>query len=197
MYWKPNRNQVNVTLATQKKKEHCLHLKTLSMILCLWSCQVILTLNTAALWSSPTSNLLIFIKSGDPETHLVPQVSAKMCVWGKKDDCLSSSGIVSTMVSRLLPLMSEMSTWCPQAADLDARPSPLLVLVDHLAAQRDGLQVIQGLLLAAASLTLHLGQRVHHGHVHVQVVGLLKTLLAYLARKLQVGLCLVLGHVVF
>lgn len=93
--------------------------------------------------------------------------------------------------------MSETSASCPQAADLDARPSPLLVLVDHVAAQRDGLQVIQGLLLAAASLTLHLGERVHHRHVHVQVVGLLETFLAYLARKLQVGLCLVLGHVVF
>lgn len=84
----------------------------------------------------------------------------------------------------------------PQAADLDPLRSPLLVLVDHLAAQRDGLQVIEQLLLAAASLTLHLSQGVHHRHVHVQVVRLLKALLADLARKLQVGLCLVLGHVV-
>lgn len=69
--------------------------------------------------------------------------------------------------------------------------------MDHLAAQRDGLQVIQRLLLPAVSLTLDLSQWVHHRHVHVQVVGLLETFLANLARKLQVGLCLVLGHVVF
>lgn len=85
---------------------------------------------------------------------------------------------------------------CTQAADLDSLPSPLLVLMRHLAAQRDGLQVVERRLLVAASLALHVRQRVHHGHVDVQVVSLLETLLADLTRKLQVGLRLVLGHVV-
>lgn len=86
---------------------------------------------------------------------------------------------------------------CNQAADLDSLPSPLLVLMRRLAAQRDGLQVVERLLLAAASLTLHVRQRVHHRHVDVQVVSLLEALLANLAGELQVGLRLVLGHVVF
>lgn len=40
-------------------------------------------------------------------------------------------------------------------------------------------------------------QRVHHGHVHVEVVGLLEALAAQLAGKLQLLLGLVLRHVVF
>lgn len=76
-------------------------------------------------------------------------------------------------------------------------PSPFLVLMYHLITESDGLQVVQWLLLTAASLTLNLSQWVHHGHMHIQVVSLLKTFLANLARELQVGLRLVLCHVVF
>lgn len=36
-----------------------------------------------------------------------------------------------------------------------------------------------------------------HGHVDVEVVGLLKTLPTHDAGKLQVSLCLVFGHVIF
>ena len=40
-------------------------------------------------------------------------------------------------------------------------------------------------------------ERVHHGHVHVEVVRLLKAFAALLARELQLRLRLVLGHVIF
>lgn len=91
---------------------------------------------------------------------------------------------------------------CAHAADLDLGSplSSLLVLLNHLPGQSDGVQVrVQRrlLLLAAAFLSLDLSQRVDHGHVDVQVVGLLKTFPANQARKLQVSLRLVFGHVVF
>lgn len=153
-----------------------------------------LTLQTAALCSSSTTNLLILLCK-TPATPKPIWLHNPASMWGNnKDKSLSSIG----MLSYLLQAMSKTShTSCPQAADLDPLPSPFLVLMGHLTGQRDGLQVIQRLLLAAASLALHLSQWVHHRHVHVQVVGLLKTFLANLARKLQVCLCLVLGHVVF
>lgn len=90
---------------------------------------------------------------------------------------------------------------CTRAADLDldSLQSSVLVLLDHLPGQSDGVQVgvERLLLLAAASLSLGLSQWVDHRHVDVQVVGLLETFPAHQARKLQVGLCLVFGHVVF
>lgn len=91
---------------------------------------------------------------------------------------------------------------CTRAAnvDLDSLPSSVLVLLNHLPGQSDGVQVgveRRLLLLTAASLSLGLSQRVDHRHVDVQVVGLLETFPAHQARKLQVGLCLVFGHVVF
>lgn len=77
--------------------------------------------------------------------------------------------------------------------------SSVLVLLNHLPGQSDGVQVgVKRLrLFAAASLNLRLCQRVDHGHVDVQVVSLLETFAAQQTRKLQVGLRLVFGHVVF
>lgn len=93
---------------------------------------------------------------------------------------------------------------CASAADLDLDSllSSVMVLLNHLSGQCDGVQVgvwllLLLLLLAAAFLSLGLSQRVYHGHVDVQVVGLLETLPAHHARELQVGLSLVFGHVVF
>lgn len=95
---------------------------------------------------------------------------------------------------------------CTRAADLEPLLSSVLVLLNHLPGQSDGVQVrvrwrlrllLLLLLLAAASLDLGLNQRVDHGHVDVQVVGLLETLPAHQASKLQVSLRLVFGHVVF
>lgn len=76
--------------------------------------------------------------------------------------------------------------------------SSVLLLLHHLPGERDGVQVRVRLLLLppAAPLSLGLGQRVHHGHVHVQVVGLFETLPAHQALELQVGLGFVFGHVV-
>ena len=55
----------------------------------------------------------------------------------------------------------------------------------------------RGLLLEGdPSQGLPLGQQVDHGHVDVEVVGLLKALAAQDAGKLQIGFGLVLGHVV-
>jgi len=48
----------------------------------------------------------------------------------------------------------------------------------------------------SAALHRGLDERVHHGHVDVQVVRLLEALPAHRARELQLGLRLVLGHVV-
>ena len=45
-------------------------------------------------------------------------------------------------------------------------------------------------------VTAALRERVHHGHVDIEVVGLFETLAAQRAGKVQVGLGLVLGHVV-
>lgn len=90
---------------------------------------------------------------------------------------------------------------CTRAADLDPAPllSSVLVLLNHLPGQSDGVQVgVKRLrLFGAASLNLRLSQRVDHGHVDVQVVCLLETFAAQQTRKLQVGLRLVFGHVVF
>lgn len=90
---------------------------------------------------------------------------------------------------------------CAHAADLDLDSvlSSVLVLLNHLSCQSDGVQVgVQWLLLlAAASVSFDLSQRVDHGHVDVQIVGLLKTFTADQARKLQVSFCLVFGHMVF
>lgn len=98
-----------------------------------------------------------------------------------------------------------------RAADLNGLLSPVLVLLDHFPSQSDCVQVIERLLwwlllllrllllllLAAVFLSLHLSQWVDHGHVNIQVVGLLETFPTNDTRKLQVSLCLVLGHVVF
>lgn len=75
--------------------------------------------------------------------------------------------------------------------------SPVLLLLPPLPAQSQCVQLRVGRLLAAPSLDLGLDQRVHHGHVDVQVVGLLEALPAHQARKVQVRLRLVFGHVVF
>lgn len=88
---------------------------------------------------------------------------------------------------------------CARTADLDSLSSSVLVLLNHLPCQSDGLQVgVQRLLLLIAGpLDLGLSQRVDHRHVDVQVVGLLKTFAADQTREIQVGLCFVFGHVVF
>ena len=109
-----------------------------------------------------------------------------------------------SFITEIPPQLSEMvlcpTVLCTTAADLDldSLSSSVLVLLNHLPGQRDGVQVrVELLLLAAASLNLGLSQRVDHGHVDVEVVGLLETFAAHEARKLQVCLCLVFGHVVF
>lgn len=43
---------------------------------------------------------------------------------------------------------------------------------------------------------LGLGQRMHHGHMHVEVVRLLKPPAALVTGEVQLSLCFVLGHVV-
>lgn len=83
----------------------------------------------------------------------------------------------SGTVQELVPVPS----LCAHTADLDPLLSPVLVLLNHLPSQSDGVQVGEEwlllllLLLTAASLNLGLSQRVDHGHVDVQVVGLLET----------------------
>lgn len=71
--------------------------------------------------------------------------------------------------------------------------SPVLVLLG------DCVQVLQRLLLLPLRVgaRLALSQRVDHGHVHVEVVRLLKAFLANEAREFQVCFRLVLRHVVF
>lgn len=51
--------------------------------------------------------------------------------------------------------------------------------------------------LQGRGLVLALRQRVHHGHVDVEVVGLLKPPAALVTGEVQLSLGLVLGHVVF
>lgn len=53
-----------------------------------------------------------------------------------------------------------------------------------------------GLRLTLLGSLLRLGQGVHHGHVNIEVVGLLEALPALVTSKLQLRLCLVFGHVV-
>lgn len=78
--------------------------------------------------------------------------------------------------------------------------SSVPVLLDQLSGQRDGVQVCVRVcvrLRGSAPRAVGLGQRVNHGHVHVQVVCFLEALLAHQALELQVRLRFVLGHVVF
>lgn len=53
-----------------------------------------------------------------------------------------------------------------------------------------------GLRLTLLGSLLRLGQGVHHGHVNIEVVGLLEALPALVTSKLQLCLRLVFGHVV-
>lgn len=111
----------------------------------------------------------------------------------EKNGKFSTSGTVQELVP--------VPSLCARTADLDPLLSPVLVLLNHLPSQSDGVQVGEErlllLLLTASSLNLGLGQRVDHGHVDVQVVGLLETFPTKQASKFQVSLCLVFGHVVF
>lgn len=50
--------------------------------------------------------------------------------------------------------------------------------------------------LGCLGFVLSLGQRVHHGHVNIEVVSLLKTLPTLVAGKLQLSLCFVFSHMV-
>lgn len=96
------------------------------------------------------------------------------------------------------------SVYCTCAADVLS--SSVLLVLHHLPRQRDRGQIrvrrrrrLLLLLLdatTAASRSLSLSQRVDHGHVDVEVVRLLEALPADHALELQVGLGLVLGHVV-
>jgi hypothetical protein len=54
----------------------------------------------------------------------------------------------------------------------------------------------RGLCLQGQGLVLDLRQRVHHGHVHVEVVGLFKPPATLVTGEVQLSLCLVFGHVV-
>lgn len=74
--------------------------------------------------------------------------------------------------------------------DMSEERSSVLVLLERLSSETDGL------LPAGALLDLGQNQRVDHGHVDVQVVGLLEALPAHQTLKVQVGLGLVLGHVI-
>lgn len=73
----------------------------------------------------------------------------------------------------------------------DPRPSSVLVLRDQLSGEADGLQANR-----AGLPGLGQNRRVDHGHVDVEVVGLLKALAAGPALEGQVGLGFVLGHVI-
>lgn len=53
-----------------------------------------------------------------------------------------------------------------------------------------------GLRLPPLGFLLRLGQGVHHGHVNIEVVGLLEALPALVTSKLQLCLRFVFGHVV-
>lgn len=74
--------------------------------------------------------------------------------------------------------------------------SSVLSVSERLSAGCDGgVQVGVGRLLWVPGFGL--GQGVHHGHVHVEIVGLLEAFLAFHTGELQLRLRLVFSHVVF
>lgn len=53
-----------------------------------------------------------------------------------------------------------------------------------------------GLCFQSQGFVLSLGQRMYHGHMHVEVVGLFKPPAALITGEVQLSLCFMFGHVV-
>lgn len=53
-----------------------------------------------------------------------------------------------------------------------------------------------GLCFQSQGFVLSLGQRMYHGHMHVEVVGLFKPPAALVTSEVQLSLCFMFGHVV-
>lgn len=54
----------------------------------------------------------------------------------------------------------------------------------------------RGLCFQRQGFVLGLGQRMYHGHMHVEIVGLFKPPAALVTGEVQLSLCFVFGHVV-
>ncbi|KAG7231068.1 hypothetical protein INR49_025098, partial [Caranx melampygus] len=94
------------------------------------------------------------------------------------------SQILSYAKQLLLRIISQTSAAALSSSQLRQLESQCADLDPEVAAALS-VSVLLLLLLAAASLSIHLSQWVDHGHVDIEVVGLLKTLPTYHTRELQ------------